>query len=74
MVGGIDVKSGHGFQIMLVLYYLSLEKWLQVQGRFMYTGVVQEEPAEMVGMSYLIITIQEKGLDYDAMVSSELLV
>jgi putative selenium metabolism hydrolase len=38
----------------------------------MFTGVVQEEPAEMVGMLHLVDkTFKEKGLDYDAMVSSE---
>ena len=38
----------------------------------MFTGVVLEEPAEMVGMLHLInMTLPQKGLTYDAMVSSE---
>ena len=68
-----DVKSGHGFQIYAGAILLKLrEMGYKFKGTFMYTGVVQEEPAEMVGMSYLIdTTFKEKGLDYDAMVSSE---
>ncbi|NLP29618.1 MAG: M20/M25/M40 family metallo-hydrolase [Clostridiales bacterium] len=71
--GASDVKSGHGFQIYAGAILLKLrEMGYKFKGRFMYTGVVQEEPAEMVGMSYLIDnTFKEKGLDYDAMVSSE---
>ena len=43
-----------------------------IKGNFMFTGVVQEEPAEMVGMNHLVDkTFVEKGLTYDAMVSSE---
>lgn len=71
--GASDVKSGHGFQIYAGAILLKLrEMGYKIRGTFMYTGVVQEEPAEMVGMSYLIDnTFKEKRLDYDAMVSSE---
>ncbi|MDD2215767.1 MAG: M20/M25/M40 family metallo-hydrolase, partial [Eubacteriales bacterium] len=71
--GASDVKSGHGFQIYAGATLLKLrEMGYKFKGTFMYTGVVQEEPAEMVGMSYLIDnTFKERGLDYDAMVSSE---
>lgn len=71
--GASDVKSGHGFQIYAGATLLKLrEMGYKFKGTFMYTGVVQEEPAEMVGMSYLIDnTFRERGLDYDAMVSSE---
>ncbi|PKM84308.1 MAG: peptidase dimerization protein [Firmicutes bacterium HGW-Firmicutes-11] len=71
--GASDVKAGHGFQIYAGAVLIRLrELGHRFRGTFMYTGVVQEEPAEMVGMSYLIDnTFKERGLDYDAMVSSE---
>lgn len=71
--GASDVKAGHAFQIYAGAVLLKLrEMGYKFNGNFMYTGVVQEEPAEMVGMSYMIDhTFKEKGLTYDAMVSSE---
>ena len=68
-----DVKCGEAVQIYAggVLVKLK-EAGVPIKGTFMFTGVVQEEPAEMVGMIHLIDkTFPEKGLTYDAMVSSE---
>lgn len=68
-----DVKGGEAVQI----YCGGLLKKLRdtgyaIPGNFIFTGVVQEEPAEMVGMLHLIDkTFAEKGITYDAMVSSE---
>lgn len=71
--GASDVKAGHAFQIYAGAVLLKLrELGYKFKGNYIYTGVVQEEPAEMAGMSYLIDkTFKEKGIDYDAMVSSE---
>ena len=68
-----DVKCGEAVQIYAGGLLLKLrEKGFPIKGTFMFTGVVQEEPAEMVGMLHLIDkTLPEKGLNYDAMVSSE---
>jgi len=68
-----DVKSGEAVQIYAGGLLVKMKKQgLQFPGRFMFAGVVQEEPAEMVGMAHLIDkTFPEKGLTYDAMVSSE---
>lgn len=68
-----DVKSGEAVQIYAGGLLVKMRKQgLQFPGRFMFAGVVQEEPAEMVGMSHLIDkTFPEKKLTYDAMVSSE---
>lgn len=68
-----DVKGGAAAQIYAGGLLVKLkEQGYPLKGRFMFTGVVQEEPAEMVGMIHLIDkTFKEKGLDYDAMVSSE---
>jgi putative selenium metabolism hydrolase len=68
-----DVKSGEAAQIYAGAVLLKLrEKGYGFKGKFMFTGVVQEEPAEMVGMIHLIDkTLPAKGLTYDAMVSSE---
>lgn len=71
--GASDVKCGEAVQIYTGGLLVRLrEKGLPVKGTFMFTGVVQEEPAEMVGMLHLIDrTLPERGLSYDAMVSSE---
>ena len=68
-----DVKCGEAVQIYAGGLLVKLrEKGFPIKGSFMFTGVVQEEPAEMVGMLHLIDkTLPEKGLTYDAMVSSE---
>ena len=71
--GASDVKCGEAVQIYTggVLVRLR-EKGVPIKGAFMFTGVVQEEPAEMVGMLHLVNkTLPERGLTYDAMVSSE---
>ncbi|MTI58528.1 MAG: M20/M25/M40 family metallo-hydrolase [Firmicutes bacterium] len=68
-----DVKGGEAAQVYAGGVLLKLkEEGYNFKGNYMFTGVVQEEPAEMVGMVHLIDqTFKEKGLNYDAMVSSE---
>jgi putative selenium metabolism hydrolase len=68
-----DVKCGEAVQIYAGGLLVELKKrGYSIKGSFMFTGVVQEEPAEMVGMLHLVDkTLAEKGLSYDAMVSSE---
>lgn len=68
-----DVKGGEAVQVYAGGILRALrDQGYPLKGNFMFTGVVQEEPAEMVGMTYLIDkTFPERGLDYDAMVSSE---
>jgi acetylornithine deacetylase/succinyl-diaminopimelate desuccinylase-like protein len=71
--GASDVKCGEAVQIYAGGLLVKLrEKGVSIKGNFMFTGVVQEEPAEMVGMLHLVDkTLPAKGLTYDAMVSSE---
>lgn len=71
--GASDVKCGEAVQIYAGGLLVKLrEKGIPIKGTFMFAGVVQEEPAEMVGMLHLVDkTLAEKGLTYDAMVSSE---
>lgn len=71
--GASDVKCGEAVQIYAGGLLVKLrEKGFPIKGTFMFTGVVQEEPAEMVGMLHLVDkTLPERGLTYDAMVSSE---
>jgi len=68
-----DVKSGHGFQIYAGAIILKMrEMGYKMQGDFMYTGVVNEEPGQNAGTRRLIAeTFPEEGLDFDACVSSE---
>ncbi len=68
-----DVKCGEAVQIYTGGLIAKMKAaGYPIKGDFMFTGVVQEEPAEMVGMVHLIDkTFAEKGLTYDAMVSSE---
>lgn len=68
-----DVKAGEAAQIYAGATLLKLRKLgYDFKGTFMFQGVVQEEPAEMVGMKHVIDkTLPAKGLTYDAMVSSE---
>lgn len=68
-----DVKGGEAAQVYAGGALAKLKKLgYSFKGNYMFTGVVQEEPAEMVGMIHLIDkTFKEKGLDYDAMISSE---
>ncbi|HEY5586811.1 MAG TPA: M20/M25/M40 family metallo-hydrolase [Ruminiclostridium sp.] len=71
--GASDVKCGEAVQIYAGGLIVKLrEKGFPIKGTFMFAGVVQEEPAEMVGMLHLVDkTLPEKRLNYDAMVSSE---
>jgi len=71
--GACDVKAGEAVQIYSGGLLIRLKKLgYKFKGRYMFTGVVQEEAAEMVGMIHLIDkTFPKRGLDYDAMVSSE---
>jgi putative selenium metabolism hydrolase len=71
--GASDVKCGEAAQIYAGGVLAALKKeGTSFKGTFMFTGVVQEEPAEMVGMIHLVEkTLPSKGLHYDAMVSSE---
>lgn len=71
--GASDVKSGHGFQIYAGYLLLKLrEEGIGFKGTFMYTGVVHEETGENNGTRYMLKeTFPERGLDFDAMVSSE---
>jgi len=64
-----DVKGGLAAQIYAGAV---LKKLGKLKGDFIFTGVVQEEPAEMFGMEYLCtVTLKEKGIRFDLMVSSE---
>jgi len=71
--GASDVKCGEAAQIYAGGVLAKLKAMgVPVPGSFMFTGVVQEEPAEMVGMIHLVEkTLPARGLEYDAMVSSE---
>jgi len=71
--GASDVKAGAAAQIYSGGLLAQLKKLgYGFKGNYMFTGVVQEEPAEMVGMIHLIDkTFPAKGLSYDAMVSSQ---
>lgn len=71
--GASDVKGGEAAQIYAGAVLLKLrEKGFKFKGKFMFTGVVLEEPAEMIGMLHLVEkTLPAHGLKYDAMVTSE---
>lgn len=71
--GASDVKGGEATQIFAGGMLVRLrDMGFSFRGSFMFTGVVLEEAAEMVGMLHLIDkTFPEKGLSYDAMVTSE---
>lgn len=65
-----DVKSGMASQIYAG--HLIKKSGVKLKGDFIYTGVVQEEPAEMFGMRWLMDkTFKERGLTFDVMISSE---
>ncbi len=65
-----DVKSGLASQIYAG--YMLKNAGKPLKGDFIFTGVVQEEPAEMFGMRHLCdTTLPEKGITFDLMVSSE---
>lgn len=64
-----DVKGGMASQIYAGAVIKKLGK---LKGDFIYTGVVQEEPAESFGMKYLCdVTFKEKNIKFDVMISSE---
>ncbi|TVM15808.1 YgeY family selenium metabolism-linked hydrolase [Oceanidesulfovibrio indonesiensis] len=65
-----DVKSGMASQIFAG--HLIKKSGVKLKGDFIYTGVVQEEPAEMFGMRWLMDkTFKERGITFDVMISSE---
>lgn len=68
-----DVKGGAAAAVYTGIILKEIQKrGFTLKGQFIFTGVVQEEPAECAGMCYLIDTTFPKyGLTYDAMVSSE---
>jgi putative selenium metabolism hydrolase len=68
-----DVKGGAAVAVYAGAILLELkQRGFPLQGKFIFTGVVQEEPAETAGMRYLVdTTFPQQGLEYDAMVSSE---
>lgn len=68
-----DVKAGGACQIYSGKILLELRKrGYPLKGRYIFTGVVLEEPAEQLGMIKLIDdTFPEEGLTYDGVVSCE---
>lgn len=68
-----DVKGGGACQIYSGKILLKLRKMgYPIRGRYIFTGVVLEEPAEQLGMIKLIDdTFPEKGITYDGVVSCE---
>lgn len=65
-----DVKCGLASQIYAGAMLKKLG--IKLKGDYIFTGVVQEEPAEMFGMRYLMDrTFPEKGIRCDLMISSE---
>lgn len=71
--GASDVKGGAAVQVYCGAILAKMKKQgLKLKGKFIFTGVVLEEPAEMVGMIHLIDkTFPQRGLAYDVMISSE---
>lgn len=68
-----DVKGGGACQIYSGKILIELRKMgYPIKGRFIFTGVVLEEPAEQLGMIKLIDdTFPAEGLTYDGVVSCE---
>lgn len=68
-----DVKCGLAAQIYSGGILAQMKKeGFEFKGNYMFAGVVEEESAEAIGMTYLIDnTFPEKGYTYDAMVSCE---
>ena len=71
--GASDVKGGGACQIYSGKVLLGLRQMgYRLRGRFMFCGVVLEEPAEQLGTIKLIDeTLPAKGLTYDGVISSE---
>jgi putative selenium metabolism hydrolase len=68
-----DVKGGGACQVYAGYMIVRLkELGYKIKGKFMFTGVVLEEPAEQLGMIKLVDeTLPAKGIDYDGVVSCE---
>ncbi|TCK93220.1 putative selenium metabolism hydrolase [Natranaerovirga hydrolytica] len=68
-----DVKAGGACQIYSGKILIKLrEMGYPIKGRYIFTGVVLEEPAEQLGMIKLIEdTFPEEGLTFDGVVSCE---
>ncbi|MDF2566938.1 MAG: peptidase dimerization domain protein [Oscillospiraceae bacterium] len=68
-----DVKGGGACQIYSGKILIELKKLgYPVKGRYIFTGVVLEEPAEQLGMIKLIEdTFPKEGITYDGVVSCE---
>ncbi len=68
-----DVKGGGACQIYSGKLLLRLrEMGYPLKGRYIFTGVVLEEPAEMLGMIKLVEdTLPSEGITYDGVVSCE---
>jgi putative selenium metabolism hydrolase len=71
--GAADVKGGGACQIYSGKVLLKLRQMgYRLKGRFLFAGVVLEEPAEQLGTIKLIDeTLPAKGLTYDGVISSE---
>ncbi len=71
--GAADVKGGGACQIYSGKALLMLRQMgYKLRGRFLFAGVVLEEPAEQLGMIKLIDeTLPARGLSYDGVISSE---
>lgn len=65
-----DVKCGMAAQIYAG--HILKKCGAPIKGDYIFMGVVQEEPAEMFGMRHFCdVTMEEHGIDFDLMVSSE---
>ncbi|MCZ7662486.1 MAG: YgeY family selenium metabolism-linked hydrolase [Thermoleophilia bacterium] len=65
-----DVKGGLASQVYAGA--VLAKSGLPFRGTYMFTGVVQEEPAECFGMQYLVDeTLPSKGQMFDVMITSE---
>ena len=64
-----DVKAGMAAQIYTP--ELLRRAGIKLRGRLMFTGVVQEEPAEMFGMKYLVENTLPEKFSLNLMISSE---
>jgi putative selenium metabolism hydrolase len=71
--GAADVKGGGACQIYSGKALLRLRQMgYRLKGRFLFAGVVLEEPAEQLGTIKLVDeTLPAKGVTYDGVISSE---
>ena len=65
--GTVDMKGGLAASIFTMQIFKGLkERGIQLPGNLIFSGVVYEEAAEMLGMEYLVTkTLPEKGLGFD---------